>query len=117
VSAFCLVYSGNFPGTAEVSEYRRLRVNLGINSEGLTWQLDPASAGVDASTFHSPETVQSHSNTGTGGMSRQWHRLFRERLVTQAWPCKISPPCSSTLGRLDVLTSVTTLSWTLLAKR
>jgi alpha-galactosidase len=89
VFAFCLVYSGNFPWTAEVSEYRRLRVNLGIYSEGLTWQLDPASAGVDATTFHSPETVQSYSNTGTGGMSRQWHRLFRERLVQRAWRCKI----------------------------
>jgi alpha-galactosidase len=89
VFAFCLVYSGNFPWTAEVSEYRRLRVNLGINPESFTWQLDPASAGVDASTFHSPEIVQSCSNTGTSGMSRQWHRLFRERLVQQTWRCKI----------------------------
>jgi alpha-galactosidase len=89
--AFSLVYSGNFLRTAEVSEYRRLRVNLGIDPEGFTWQLDPASAGVDTSTFHSPKIVQSHSNTGTGGMSRQWHRLFRERLVTQAWCSKVLP--------------------------
>jgi alpha-galactosidase len=89
--AFCLVYSGNFLGTAEVSEYRRLRVNLGINPEGFTWQLDPASAGVDASTFHSPEIVLSYSNTGTGGMSRQLHRLFRERLVPRAWRYKVPP--------------------------
>jgi alpha-galactosidase len=97
VFAFCLVYSGNFPGTAEVSEYRRLRVNLGFNPEGLTWQLDPASAGVDATTFHSPNIVQSYSNTGTGGLSRQWHRLFRERLVTRAWRCKISPRATQRL--------------------
>jgi alpha-galactosidase len=81
-----------------VSEYRRLRVNLGINPEGFTWQLDPASAGVDATTFHSPEIVQSYSNTGTGGLSRQWHRLFRERLVTQAWPCKIYHRAPQHLG-------------------
>jgi alpha-galactosidase len=85
-------------GTVGTSEFRRLRVNLGINPEGFTWQLDPASAGVYASTFHSPEIVQSCSNTGTGGLSRQWHRLFRERLVTRARRCKISYRATQHLG-------------------
>jgi alpha-galactosidase len=89
--AFCLVYSGNFLATAEVSEYRRLRVNLGINPEGFTWELEPSSRGIDASTFHSPEVIMSYSNSGTGGMSRQLHRLFRERLIPAAWRYKIPP--------------------------
>lgn len=89
--AFCLVYSGNFLGTAEVNEYGRLRVNMGLNPENFTWSLQPASAGVDASSFHSPEIMLSYSDKGLGGMSRQLHRIVRERLIPQNWRYKVPP--------------------------
>jgi alpha-galactosidase len=85
------VYSGNFLGTAEVTEYRRLRVNMGINPEGFTWHLDPVSSTKQAASFYSPEIVMSYSNTGLGGMSRQLHRLFRERLTPKLWRYKVPP--------------------------
>lgn len=89
--SFCLVYSGNFLGTAEVTEYARLRVNMGLNPENFTWSLQPSTAGIKASSFHSPEIVMSYSNTGLGGMSRQLHRIFRERLIPATWRYKIPP--------------------------
>lgn len=89
--AFCLVYSGNFMAAAEFTEYRRLRVNMGINPEGFNWHLDPPRKGEPASQFHSPEVVMCYSNEGMGHMSRQMHRLFRERLCPRQWRYKIPP--------------------------
>lgn len=85
---FCFVYSGNFAITAEVSEYRRLRVNVGINQEMFSWHLDPKDG---KNTFFSPELIMTHSSTGLGGMSRGLHRLIRERLVPRQWRYKVPP--------------------------
>lgn len=85
---FCFVYSGNFAITAEVSEYLRLRVNVGINQEMFSWHLDSKEG---ENKFYSPELIMSYSNTGLGGMSRDLHRLIRERLVPRQWRYKVPP--------------------------
>jgi alpha-galactosidase len=104
--SFCLVYSGSFLATSEVTEYSRLRVNMGINPDGFTWHLnhagkavangvgngnDPSPLNAGDSTFHSPEVILTYSNGGTGNMSRQLHRLFRERLTPKVWRYKVPP--------------------------
>lgn len=89
--AFCLVYSGNFLAAAEVTEYGRLRVNLGINPEGFTWALPARGMDAEVSSFESPELVMSYSNEGLGGMSRSLHRIFRERLAPRMWRYKVPP--------------------------
>lgn len=89
--AFCLVYSGNFLGAAEVTEYGRLRVNLGINPEGFTWALPARGVDAEVSSFESPELVMSYSNHGLGAMSRSLHRIFRERLTPRMWRYKVPP--------------------------
>lgn len=85
---FTLVYSGNFAATCEVTEYGRLRVNMGINPEGFTWYLDTKK---DSNTFYSPELVMSYSADGMGGLSRTLHRPFRERLIPRQWRYKVPP--------------------------
>eukprot|EP00871_Galdieria_phlegrea_P003330 jgi/Galph1/3999/GphlegSOOS_G2659.1 len=82
---FCLLYSGNFQFEAEISETGRLRVNLGLNPQGFTWNLEPGES------FCSPECVMVFSNQGTGGVSREYHRLFREHLIPQRWHNFIPP--------------------------
>lgn len=73
--AIQLIYSGNFLASAELQESRRLRVNMGINPEEFEWTLHPRSA------FSSPECVLSYSEHGIGPLSRDLHRLYRERLI------------------------------------
>eukprot|EP00178_Gracilaria_changii_P015184 TRINITY_DN4254_c0_g1_i1.p1 TRINITY_DN4254_c0_g1~~TRINITY_DN4254_c0_g1_i1.p1 ORF type:complete len:996 (+),score=130.47 TRINITY_DN4254_c0_g1_i1:382-3369(+) len=85
---FTLVYSGNFAATCEITEYGRLRVNMGINPDDFTWYLDTKRI---SNTFHSPEVVMCYSNEGMGGLSRSLHRVFRERLIPRAWRYKIPP--------------------------
>lgn len=79
VTAFTLVYSGNFMASAEISESRRLRVSMGLNPEGFTWSLSPGEK------FNSPEVIMSYSDEGMGKLSRGLHRLMRQRLVPPRW--------------------------------
>lgn len=82
---FSLIYSGNFLAQAEVDNYQVLRVMLGINPFGFSWNLEPGE------TFVTPEAVMVYSHEGLNGMSLQFHRLYRERLARGFWRDKERP--------------------------
>jgi len=79
VTSFALVYSGNFVASAEISESRRLRLSMGLNPEGFTWNLS------QGERFSSPEVIMSYSDEGMGKLSRGLHRLIRQRLIPPRW--------------------------------
>ncbi|CAN7693554.1 alpha-galactosidase [Paenibacillus sp. LjRoot153] len=74
VYGFSLVYSGNFVAQAEVDPYGTTRVVMGINSFDFSWLLEPGQS------FQTPEAVLVYSAEGIGGMSRNYHKLYRTRL-------------------------------------
>lgn len=74
VYGFSLVYSGSFIAQVEVEQYDTTRVSMGINPFDFTWKLAPGCS------FQTPEVVMVYSDTGLGGMSRQYHKLYRTRL-------------------------------------
>lgn len=76
---FNLVYSGSFLLEAEVDSYDGLRVNAGIHPQGFAWVL----AGGEC--FATPECVLVYSAEGLGGMSRIFHRLYRDHLCPPKW--------------------------------
>ncbi len=71
---FSLVYSGSFIAQVEVDQYNTARVSMGINPFDFTWNLEAGSG------FQTPEVVMVYSDKGLGGMSREYHRLYRSRL-------------------------------------
>lgn len=71
---FSLVYSGSFTAQIETEQYDLTRVTMGINPHNFSWELD------ENEEFQTPEAVMVYSNAGIGGMSRTYHRLYRERL-------------------------------------
>ena len=75
VYGMSLVYSGNFLAQAELDQFNKARVVMGIHPDGFSWQLNPGES------FQTPEMVLVCSNTGLGGMSRTFHDLFREHLI------------------------------------
>lgn len=79
VRGVSLVYSGNHMGGAEVDQIFNTRILSGINPEGFSWHLAPGEE------FQTPEAVLAYSAEGLGGLSRQYHHLYRERLVRGAW--------------------------------
>lgn len=85
VRALHLVYSGNFAARAARDPFGRVRAQIGINPDGFSWELGPGEA------FDTPEAVLVWSGAGLGGMSAEFHRLYRERLLPAAWRGKARP--------------------------
>lgn len=85
VYGFNLVYSGNFNAGAEVDQYRTTRAYIGLNSNDFSWKLN------EGETFQAPEAVLVYSDKGLGGMSRIYHKLYRERLCKGSYRDKVRP--------------------------
>ncbi len=89
VYGFSLVYSGNFICGTEVTEFDHSRAYIGINPFDFAWQLQPGE------TFTAPEAVLVYSDTGIGGMSRTYHKLYRTRLARGNFRDKNRPPLAN----------------------
>lgn len=85
VYGFNLVYTGNFLASAEMDADGGARVLMGINPENFTWHLEAGES------FTTPEAVMVYSNEGLGGMSRIYHKLYRENLCRGEWKNKRRP--------------------------
>ncbi len=82
---FTLIYSGNFLAQAEVDAYDVTRVTIGINPFEFAWNLR------SGEVFQTPEAVLVYSDEGLNGMSRNFHRLFRENLMRGRYKDKTRP--------------------------
>ncbi len=69
-----LVYSGNFTAGVECDTFQNTRAFIGINPFQFEYVLNPNDS------FQAPEAVMVYSNCGMGGMSRIYHKVYRERL-------------------------------------
>ncbi|KAL4869234.1 alpha-galactosidase C [Aspergillus spectabilis] len=75
VWGFSLVYTGSFSVNVEKGSQGLTRALIGLNPNRLSWGLGPGE------TFTSPECVSVYSKDGIGGMSRSFHRLYRNHLI------------------------------------
>lgn len=74
VYGFSLIYSGNFNISAEVGQYDRTRVWMGIHPEMFEWELS------EGGEFVSPEALLTYSSNGFVGMSHNFHAVCRNHL-------------------------------------
>ena len=72
---FTMIYSGNFLLQAELTQFCQIRAQIGIQPDEFAWPL------TTESEFDTPEAVLVYSETGLGGMSRAFHRLFSDHLI------------------------------------
>ncbi len=80
-----LVYSSSFSASVQLDMYRSARVQIGLNPENFSWELQPGEH------FVTPEVVMIYSHEGLGGMSRRFHRIYRERLCRGIYRDKARP--------------------------
>ncbi len=85
VYGFNFVYSGNFLAQTEVSTFDMTRFSMGINPQNFDWTLKKDES------FTTPEVVMVYSREGFGGMSRTFHKLYREHLMNRHWKNKVRP--------------------------
>lgn len=76
---FNLIYSGNHTEIAEVSEFSKLRLLIGINPIGFEY-IVPA-----GSVFESPEAVMTVSDKGFNGMSHNMHSFTEDHILRGKW--------------------------------
>lgn len=76
---FSLVYSGSFVAGAEVNQYEKTRVFVGINPYDFSWRLEPDE------DFQAPEVIMTYSHQGMGQMSRNLHDVMRGHLIRGKW--------------------------------
>lgn len=85
VYGFNLVYSGNFVASVELNQFNQIRAVMGINSVNFKWKLN------SLDSFQTPEAVLIYSDNGLGGMTRNFHDLYRNHLIRGEYKDKKRP--------------------------
>ena len=85
VYGFHFVYSGNFLAQVEKNQFDSLRVVMGIHPQNFCYQLK------SGETFTAPEVVMVYSGNGLGGMTRNYHDLYRNHLIRSQYKDKKRP--------------------------
>ncbi|HEX3021205.1 MAG TPA: alpha-galactosidase [Lachnospiraceae bacterium] len=69
------VYSGNFIAQAELTQFDTVRAVMGIHPCDFSWRLK------EGEEFIAPEVALVYSYEGIGGMTRNYHDLYRNHLI------------------------------------
>ena len=85
VYGFHFVYSGNFLAQVEKNQFDSLRVVMGIHPQNFCYQLK------SGETFTAPEVVMVYSGNGLGGMTRNYHDLYRNHLIRSQYKDRKRP--------------------------
>ncbi|MBQ8381330.1 MAG: alpha-galactosidase [Clostridia bacterium] len=85
VYGFNLIYSSSYALKAEGASGGHFVVSGGINDFDFSWLLSPGES------FETPEAVLSFSAEGLGGMSRSFHRAYREHLINKRYVKALRP--------------------------
>ncbi|MDE6318902.1 MAG: alpha-galactosidase [Lachnospiraceae bacterium] len=85
VWAMNFIYSGNFLAQIEGNQFGSIRAMMGIHPENFCWKLEPGES------FQAPEVICMYSAQGLGGMSRNFHDLYRNHLIRGIYKDKKRP--------------------------
>ena len=85
IYAMNFVYSGNFLAQIEESQFGSIRAMMGIHPENFCWKLMPGES------FQAPEVICLYSAEGIGGMTRNFHDLYRNHLIRGIYKDKKRP--------------------------
>lgn len=85
VFGFSLVYSGSFQFTFEKEQYDQLRLNIGMNEQQFSWELQPNAS------FQTPEVIMVYSDQGLNGMSAVFHQMTKDCLLRGKYKKKERP--------------------------
>ena len=72
---FTLIWSGDFMLQAELTQFCLTRAQIGMQTDDFSYHFSTESE------FDAPEAVLVYSESGIGGMSRSFHRLFSDHLI------------------------------------
>lgn len=80
-----LMYSGNFLGTVEKTQFNQVRATIGIGRQGFRYPLEKGEE------FVAPEAILSFSNIGLTQLSHNYHNFIRHNVVRGEYKNKRRP--------------------------
>ena len=69
-----LVYSGGFKCEAEADQLDAVRLVMGLQNDGFSWEL------TSGSSFETPEVIMSYSDRGLTPLSQNYHHIVRHNI-------------------------------------
>lgn len=99
VYAANIIYSGNFLAQAEVDEWDKTRLMIGINPSQFSWQLQPSKS------FVTPEAILMYSDEGLNGISSQFAGFTEKHIINREWK-KLLDQLFLIIGKLLTLTLI-----------
>lgn len=72
---FTFVYSGNHKIELEKDQINQIRLNIGINDFGFSWELKPNAS------FQAPEVIMTFSDSGLNKMSNNFHHFIFDHVI------------------------------------
>ncbi len=85
IYAMNFVYSGNFLAQIEENQFGSIRAMMGIHPYDFCWKLE------SGDSFQAPEVICMYSAEGLGGMTRNFHELYRNHLIRGEYKDKKRP--------------------------
>lgn len=82
---FSFVYSGEFLIEAEKDQLDRTRLICGIHPDNFSWTLS------SGHMLWLPEVIMTYSGSGTGRVSRNFHKVIREHICRGEWKNRRRP--------------------------
>ena len=82
---FNLIYSGNHATYLDKSLFGKVRIINGINDVGFSWKLGAGE------TFYTPESTVCFSDSGTNGLTCQYHSFINNHIVRGYWRNRVRP--------------------------
>lgn len=85
VYAMNFVYSGNFIGQVEQTQFGMVRMVMGINQDEFCWNLRAKES------FQAPEVVMTYSDEGLSKMTHSYHDFYRKHMIRSPYKNKKRP--------------------------
>ena len=82
---FILEYSGNFLCEVEKTQFRQMRLNMGIHSQQFSWNLEVGDV------FHTPEVIMTYTDKGLTSLTHKFHDVLRSNLYRGKFMNQLRP--------------------------
>lgn len=85
VYALSLIYSGNHREIADLDQYHKLRLQIGLNEEAFSWTLNQSEA------FQTPQAILAYGASGMNSLSNELYQFTQNHIMPPQFRKSVAP--------------------------